>query len=34
VDSGVNIAAFNVGIALGALGGGLIVAQAGLMNTP
>jgi DHA1 family inner membrane transport protein len=34
VASGVNIAAFNVGIALGALGGGLIVAQAGLMNTP
>ena len=34
VASGLNIAAFNVGIALGAWGGGLIVAQAGLMNTP
>ncbi|PKH03319.1 MFS sugar transporter [Psychromonas sp. MB-3u-54] len=34
VASGLNIAAFNIGIALGAWGGGLIVAQAGLMNTP
>ncbi|HEY7864563.1 MAG TPA: MFS transporter, partial [Psychromonas sp.] len=34
VASGLNIAAFNVGIALGAWGGGLIVEQAGLMNTP
>lgn len=34
VASGLNIAAFNVGIALGAWGGGLIVAKAGLMNTP
>ncbi|WP_028865675.1 MFS transporter [Psychromonas aquimarina] len=34
VASGLNIAAFNVGIALGAWGGGLIVAEAGLMNTP
>jgi len=34
VASGLNIAAFNVGIALGAWGGGLIVARAGLMNTP
>lgn len=34
VASGLNIAAFNVGIALGAWGGGLIVANAGLMHTP
>lgn len=34
VASGLNIAAFNVGIALGAWGGGQIVEQAGLMNTP
>lgn len=34
VASGLNIAAFNVGIALGAWGGGLIVKQSGLMNTP
>ncbi|MGL5280159.1 MAG: MFS transporter [Plesiomonas shigelloides] len=34
VASGLNIAAFNVGIALGAWGGGVIVAQAGLMHTP
>ncbi|NOI74093.1 MFS transporter [Vibrio coralliilyticus] len=34
VASGLNIAAFNVGIALGSWGGGLIVAQHGLMNTP
>lgn len=34
VASGLNIAAFNVGIALGAWGGGLIVAEVGLMNTP
>lgn len=34
VASGLNIAAFNVGIALGAWGGGLIVAQLGLMATP
>ncbi|MBY6186465.1 MFS transporter [Marinobacter hydrocarbonoclasticus] len=34
VASGLNIAAFNVGIALGAWGGGLVVAQSGLMNTP
>lgn len=34
VASGLNIAAFNVGIALGSWGGGLIVEQAGLMNTP
>lgn len=34
VASGLNIAAFNVGIALGAWGGGLIVEQAGLMHTP
>ncbi|MGY0615001.1 MFS transporter [Vibrio sp. FJH11] len=32
--SGLNIAAFNVGIALGSWGGGMIVAKAGLMNTP
>ncbi|MGL5526927.1 MAG: MFS transporter [Plesiomonas shigelloides] len=34
VASGLNIAAFNVGIALGAWGGGVIVAKAGLMHTP
>lgn len=34
VASGLNIAAFNVGIALGAWGGGTIVAKAGLMHTP
>ncbi|MGP8306003.1 MFS transporter [Vibrio sp. YIC-376] len=34
VASGLNIAAFNVGIALGSWGGGMIVAKAGLMNTP
>ncbi len=34
VASGLNIAAFNVGIALGAWGGGLVVAHRGLMTTP
>lgn len=34
VASGLNIAAFNVGIALGSWGGGEIVARAGLMHTP
>lgn len=34
VASGLNIAAFNVGIALGSWGGGHIVAKAGLMHTP
>lgn len=34
VASGLNIAAFNVGIAIGAWGGGSIVADYGLMNTP
>ena len=34
VASGLNIAACNVGIALGAWGGGLIVAKLGLMATP
>jgi DHA1 family inner membrane transport protein len=34
VAAGLNIAAFNVGIALGAWGGGLIVAHLGLMATP
>ncbi|MFW8590136.1 MFS transporter [Glaciecola sp. 2405UD65-10] len=34
VASGLNIAAFNVGIAIGAWGGGLIVETKGLMNTP
>jgi DHA1 family inner membrane transport protein len=34
VASGLNIAAFNVGIAAGAWGGGLIVARLGLMATP
>lgn len=34
VASGLNIAAFNVGIALGSWGGGLIVTKAGLIHTP
>ena len=34
VASGLNIAAFNVGIALGAWGGGIIVSTFGLMATP
>ncbi len=34
VASGLNIAAFNLGIALGAWGGGIIVEQAGLIQTP
>ncbi|WP_350977291.1 MFS transporter [Shewanella sp. AC34-MNA-CIBAN-0136] len=34
VASGLNIAAFNIGIALGSWGGGLIVANAGLIHTP
>lgn len=34
VASGLNIAAFNVGIALGAWGGGLVVTHVGLMATP
>lgn len=34
VASGLNIAAFNIGIALGSWSGGLIVERAGLMNTP
>jgi predicted MFS family arabinose efflux permease len=34
VASSLNISAFNVGIALGAWGGGLIVARLGLMATP
>ena len=34
VASGLNIAAFNVGIAFGAWGGGLIVARFGLLATP
>lgn len=34
VASGLNIAAFNVGIAMGSWGGGLIVAKSGLMHTP
>jgi len=34
VASGLNIAAFNVGIALGAWGGGIVVARMGLMATP
>jgi predicted MFS family arabinose efflux permease len=34
VASGLNIAAFNVGIAIGAWGGGLIVEHLGLMHTP
>lgn len=34
VASGLNIAAFNMGIALGAWGGGLVVSHVGLMATP
>ncbi|HEU4776675.1 MAG TPA: MFS transporter [Telluria sp.] len=34
VASGLNIAAFNVGIAIGAWGGGLVVTSLGLMATP
>ncbi|WP_221077021.1 MFS transporter [Agarivorans aestuarii] len=34
VASGLNIAAFNVGIAIGAWGGGMIVANAGVEHTP
>jgi len=34
VASGLNIAAFNVGIAIGSWGGGIIVEEHGLMNTP
>ncbi|OAN13064.1 MFS sugar transporter [Photobacterium jeanii] len=34
VASGFNIAAFNIGIALGSWGGGMIVAKAELMDTP
>lgn len=34
VASGLNIAAFNVGIALGSWGGGMIVSELGLMHTP
>lgn len=34
VASGLNIAAFNVGIALGAWGGGIVVTHFGLMATP
>lgn len=34
VASGLNIAAFNVGIALGSWGGGLVVSNIGLMHTP
>jgi DHA1 family inner membrane transport protein len=34
VASGLNIAAFNVGIAIGAWGGGLVVTHLGLMATP
>ncbi|MGZ8288904.1 MAG: MFS transporter [Telluria sp.] len=34
VASGLNIAAFNVGIAIGAWGGGLVVTHLGLMSTP
>ncbi len=32
--SGLNIAAFNVGIALGSVVGGLVVEHLGLMHTP
>ncbi|MBJ6923059.1 MFS transporter, partial [Vibrio cholerae] len=34
VASGLNIAPFNVGIALGSWGGGMIVSEMGLMHTP
>jgi len=34
VASGLNIAAFNIGIALGSWGGGIVVEQAGLIHTP
>ncbi len=34
VASGLNIAAFNIGIALGSWGGGIVVAEIGLMHTP
>ncbi|CAM3098402.1 MFS transporter [Vibrio rarus] len=34
VASGLNIAAFNVGIAVGSWGGGLVVSEMGLMHTP
>ena len=34
VASGLNIAAFNVGIALGSWGGGVVVEKSSLMNTP
>ncbi|UUZ53574.1 MFS transporter [Massilia sp. H-1] len=34
VASGLNIAAFNIGIAIGAWGGGLVVTHLGLMATP
>jgi predicted MFS family arabinose efflux permease len=34
VASGLNIAAFNIGIALGASLGGLVVDRVGLMHTP
>jgi predicted MFS family arabinose efflux permease len=34
VASGLNIAAFNVGIALGSWGGGMVVSEMGLMHTP
>lgn len=34
VASGLNIAVFNVGIALGSWGGGMIVSEMGLMHTP
>ncbi|MGX8249403.1 hypothetical protein ACWS7J_28785, partial [Escherichia coli] len=34
VASGLNIAAFNVGIALGSVVGGFVVEHLGLMNTP
>ncbi|QTG98125.1 MFS transporter, partial [Vibrio furnissii] len=34
VASGLNIAAFNVGIALGSWGGSIVVKQSGLMSTP
>jgi DHA1 family inner membrane transport protein len=34
VASGLNIVAFNLGIGIGAWGGGMIVAHLGLMATP